>query len=83
MGRPALAPRPQPKPERKPEPSKAERKAAKKARKAGRMMDGGKHRRAVDQLHDPWANVPPEQRRKKVMNLDQWLRDRKNSGDRY
>jgi hypothetical protein len=79
MGRPALAPRPQP----KPEPSKAERKAAKKARKAGRMMDGGKHRRAVDQLHDPWANVPAEKRRKKVMNLDQWLRDRKNSGDRY
>ena len=79
MGRPALAPRPAP----KVEPSKQERKAAKKARKSGMMMDGNKHRRDVDRLHDPWANVPADQRRQKVMNLDTWLKDRKSSGDRY
>jgi hypothetical protein len=84
MGRPALAARPQRKPEPvKAEPPKAERKAAKKARKAARMMDGGKHRRAVDQLHDPWANVPAEKHRRKCMNLTDWLRDRKGSGERY
>jgi hypothetical protein len=91
MGRPALAPRPvrKAKPEQQPErrtdkaAQKAAKKAAKKERKAGQMMDGGKHRRAVDQLHDPWANVPADVHRKKITNLSDWLRDRKSSGVRH
>jgi hypothetical protein len=79
MGRPALAPRPVPKAERKPDTKAADT----AIRKQGKMMDGNKHRRAVDQLHDPWANVPADKRRKKVMNLTDWLRDRKSSGERY
>jgi Gamma-glutamyl cyclotransferase, AIG2-like len=87
MGRPALAARPVIKPRAPaPEPAKRTDKAAKKAAKKGgkgQMMDGGKHRRAVDALHDPWANVSGDQRRRKVMNLSEWLRDRKNSGTRH
>jgi hypothetical protein len=80
LGRPALAPRPIPKAERK-----AAKKAAKAARKAGLFMDGDKHRDAKRalQLHDPWANVPAEKHRRKVMNLTEWLRDKHSSGERY
>jgi len=75
MGRPVLAARPSVLKARKAEerkPSKKERKAAKKTAKRQHYVN-----------HDPWANVPGEQHRRKVMNLTDWLRDRKSSGDRY
>ena len=81
MGRPALAPRPLTKAERE---ADAAREKAYRAAERPKFMDGDKHRNSLKQVfHDPWANVPADQRRKKVMNLDQWLRDRKSSGDRY
>ena len=76
MGRPALAPRPVAKPVQ----SKAERKAD---RKAARKADRNEGKTQGQMFHDPWANVSAEQRRRKVTNLTDWLRDRKSSGDRY
>jgi gamma-glutamylcyclotransferase (GGCT)/AIG2-like uncharacterized protein YtfP len=75
LGRPALAPQPV---------SKAQRKAEKKAAKRAQFMDGDKHRKKLQHtFHDPWADVPAEQRRKKVMNLTEWLRNKHHSGERY
>lgn len=76
MGRPALQPRPQRKPEPQPEPQRKSKKQRKAERRAVRASDPGA-------FHDPWANVDGGSHRRKVMNLDQWLRDRKSSGDRY
>ncbi|MCA1452853.1 gamma-glutamylcyclotransferase [Bradyrhizobium sp. BRP22] len=76
MGRPALAPRPAGKPVQ----SKAERKADKKAaRKADRKAD----KTARQMYRDPQADLTPEQRRRKITNLTEWLRDRRNNGIKH
>jgi gamma-glutamylcyclotransferase (GGCT)/AIG2-like uncharacterized protein YtfP len=72
MGRPALAPRPA---------IKQSKPAAKPRKPHGMVQEPPK---AKLTYHDPWAaDVPAEQRRRKVMNLTDWLRDRASGGDRY
>jgi hypothetical protein len=77
MGRPYLKPRPQAKAQPAPEPAPKRTKKERKAeRRAVRASDPGA-------FHDPWANVDGGTHRRKVMNLTDWLRNRKSSGDRY
>ena len=71
MGRPVLKPRP------------VSKSALKAERKAARKLNGAERKANAQVFHDPWANVPAEQRRKKVMNLTDWLKDRKHSGERF
>jgi gamma-glutamylcyclotransferase len=85
MGRPALAPRPVPKVTVHVAPDKATRKAQKlAAQKAERNSPAAKRNRSKQKQPDLWgASTPAAVRNRKVMNLDQWLADKYNNGERY
>lgn len=73
QGRPSIAARPV---ERKPEPARAGK--AKRHDKRKLKAEPPKAK-----LHDPYRTMPVEQRRRKIMNLADWLADRKYHGLPY